>query len=77
MFEIEKFFNEFFQIGEPVAKPLWVSQYEEMSIHTQGKKPVKLINERRPYEDEKIKEYRIKSYEPITKDPVTRAINFT
>lgn len=75
MFEIEEYFRNFFDIGEPIAKPLWVFQYDEMSVHTQGKAPEKLINERRPYEDEAIKEYRIKSYEPITKAPVTRAID--
>lgn len=75
MFEIEKYAKEFFQLEEPTAKKLWVLQYDEMSIHTQGKKPVRLINKRRPYEDEGIKKYRIDAYEPITKEPVVKAID--
>lgn len=74
-FLIEDYFKEFDRIAEPTAKSLWVSQYEEVSMHTRGKTPTKLIGERRPYEAEEIKKYRLKAYEAITKAPVTRAIN--
>lgn len=75
MFDLEEYLREFFKVESPTAKELWAFQYEEMSIHTQGKKPERLIEKRRPYEDEDIKKYRIDAYEPITKAPVIRAID--
>jgi len=75
MFDDEKFFREFFSYPSPAALELWANEYDEMTVHTRGRVPVKLIKERRPYEDEVIQKYRQQAYEPITKDPIDRAIN--
>lgn len=74
MFEIEDYFSNFFEYPAPLAQRHWKQVYEEMSVHTRGHKPKKLLDERRPYEAQEIYDYRVKTYEPITKDPVDRAI---
>jgi len=74
MFEIENFFANFLDAPAPLAKDKWERVYEDMTVHTQGKKPERIIETRRPYEDEAIKAYRLESYEPITKGAINRAI---
>lgn len=46
---------------------LYKSIKESMSFHMEGTYPEKLIEERRPYEDERIQTFRRNNYEPITK----------
>ncbi|MDR1595296.1 MAG: hypothetical protein LBS43_12570 [Prevotellaceae bacterium] len=45
-----------------------------LSVHADGLMPDKLINERRPSESEKIKEYRRKIYVPVTKKPINKVL---
>jgi hypothetical protein len=45
-----------------------------LSAHAEGIMPDRLINERRPSESEKIKDYRRKIYVPITKNPINKVI---
>lgn len=57
-------------IVDGLRHPLYqdaVDHYEEMAVHVKGEKPVKLLNRKRPREDEDVAEYRIASYEAITK----------
>lgn len=49
--------------------------YEEMAIHVYGTKPVSLLERVRPREDPAIKQYRLDSYEPVTKSTCKRALN--
>jgi hypothetical protein len=49
--------------------------YEEMSIHVYGTKPSALLEKVRPREDPAIRQYRIDSFEPITKSTCKKAIN--
>jgi hypothetical protein len=49
--------------------------FEEMSWHVYGKKPERLLNRVRPREDPAIKQYRLDSYEPITKSYCKKAIS--
>jgi hypothetical protein len=53
---------------------LTVDLAHRLSVHTEGIPPDKLIEERRPSESEKIKEYRRKIYVPITKKPINKVI---
>lgn len=75
MFEVEKYIQNWKDIKEPEAKPLWVSIYQEMIVHTHGLKAKHLIHERRPYEDVKIQKYRVKVFRPITQNIILRAID--
>jgi hypothetical protein len=74
MFEINQLVADFVDAPAPMAKNYWVRVYDEMTVHTQGKEPTKLIGTRRPYEDAGIQKYRLDSFEPITKDAINRAI---
>ncbi len=74
MFDIQQLFANFLQAPAPLAYNKWVRVYEDMSVHTQGKSPVRIIDTRRPYEDMAIRDYRLESYEPITKEAINRAI---
>lgn len=49
--------------------------YEEMSWHVYGTKPERLLERVRPREDEAIKQYRLDSYEPITKSVCKKALS--
>lgn len=71
-FDIIKFAERFFKLPEPLLKEQWVGEYEAVSIHVDGTFPKRLIEERRPYEDEAIKKYREENYEAITKGPFSR-----
>jgi len=57
-------------IVDELRHPLYqlaVDHEEEMSVHVNGTKPDKLLNRKRPREESEVAEYRIESYEPITK----------
>lgn len=75
MFEVEKYVQNWKDIKGPEAKPLWVSCYEKMIVHTHGLIATTIIEERRPYEDVKIKNYRKKIFEPVTQNVILRAID--
>jgi hypothetical protein len=49
--------------------------FEEMSWHVYGTKPEKLLARMRPREDPMIREYRLLSYEPITKSYCKKALS--
>lgn len=53
----------------------WEDVRETMFVHTRGKKPGRILTERRPNEDPEIKKYREMIYEPITKGSIQRAID--
>jgi hypothetical protein len=53
----------------------WYNVRETMFVHTRGKKPGKILTERRPNEDPEIKKYREMIYEPITKGSIQKAID--
>lgn len=75
MFEIEDYIQRFSRYPVPGASKHWAREHEDISVHTRALKPKKLIDKRRPFEDEGIKDYRIQAYEPITADVFGRAIN--
>lgn len=54
-----------------------IEHCEEMSWHVYGTKPEKLLERVRPREDEAIKQYRLDSYEPITKSVCKKALSIT
>jgi hypothetical protein len=53
----------------------WETVRETMFVHTRGKKPGRILTERRPNEDPEIKRYREMIYEPITKGSIQKAID--
>ena len=52
-----------------------VTHAEEMGVHVEGDKPEKLLNINRPNEQKEIKEYRLKTYEPVTQSLSEKVIN--
>lgn len=72
MFDLAKYTDDFFKLPRPALQKRWVREYEAMATHIQGRIAKRLIEERRPYEDEEIKKYRVKNYEPITQGPFRR-----
>lgn len=52
-----------------------VRHCEEMSWHVYGNKPTRLLKRTRPREDPAITQYRLESYEPITKSICKKALS--
>jgi len=75
MFEIESFHNNLTNFPQPENAENWNDVRESMFVHTRGALPAKLLNTRRPNEDEKVFEYRLSIYEPITKGSMNKAID--
>ena len=48
---------------------------EKMLVHSKGRLPKKLLEERRPHETEAAKAYRLKIFEPITKGAFGKIVN--
>lgn len=71
-FDVVKYTADFFKLPRPANQSRWVREYDEVTIHTQGKVAERLIKTRRPYEDKEVSEYRLANYEPITKGPFRR-----
>jgi hypothetical protein len=74
MLLIEQYLLNLVKQPHPLVHSEWVRIYDEITVHTQGKRPDKLIMTRRPYEDKGITDYRLESFQPITKDAINRAI---
>lgn len=70
---LEQYIEIFNSYPEPIAKPLWVSDYEDTIVHTRGEKPGKIIDTYRPNEPKEVHEYRTAIFEPVTRDPFTKA----
>ncbi len=73
-FEIEVYNKDFWK-QKPSEIDRWVEIFEEMVIHTRGHTPEKLLETRRPNEDENVFKYRKSIYQPITKGPINRSIH--
>ena len=52
-----------------------VSLAEEMGVHIEGFKPAKLLNKKRPHEQEDVKEYRLSIWEAVTKSESEKVLN--
>ena len=75
MFDIESFHKKIDKLSEPENLKDWNRVRNEMFVHTRGKLPEKLLNTRRPNEDEHVYKYRLEVYEPITKGSMNKAID--
>lgn len=75
MFDIESFHKTIDKIKDPDLSKDWNRVRNEMFVHTRGKLPEKLLNTRRPNEDENVYKYRLQVYEPITKGSMNKAID--
>ncbi len=73
-FDIELYNKDFWK-QKPSEIDRWVEIFEEMVIHTRGHTPEKLLETRRPNEDENVFTYRKSIYQPITKGPINRSIH--
>ena len=72
---VEEYFLNFDPKRTPDLSCEWEKVREQMLIHTRGKVPEKLLNTRRPNEDDAVFNYRVSIYEPITKGPMNKAID--
>lgn len=64
--------------GNGTMYPLYaetVKLHKELKIHAEGIVPLDLIGKRRPSENEEIRDYRNENYQPVTKLPISKAIN--
>jgi hypothetical protein len=52
-----------------------VQHAKEMGVHIYGDDPDHLINRLRPREEEEVKDYRVESFEPITKASAGKCID--
>ena len=75
MFEIEIYNANLGDLRQPEDKEHWIEVRNEMFVHTRGKNPGRILTQRRPNEDDEIKQYRLDIYEPITKGAINRAID--
>ena len=75
MFEIDEYIRRFSRYPSPLPLKHWKREHEEISVHTRALTPKKIIDGRRPFEDEGIKNYRKDTYEPITASIFSRAID--
>lgn len=75
MFDIDEYIRRFSRYPAPDEYKHWTREHEEISVHTRALTPKKLIEKRRPFEDEGIKDYRAENYEPITATIFSRAID--
>ena len=72
---IEAYHKEFLNYQKDDLFYKWEEVREEMFIHTRGLLPEKLLKKRRPNEDEAVYNYRLETYEPITKGSMNKAID--
>lgn len=75
MFDVEAYNKDFHKYPGMPLKDEWIEISDEMKVHTRGNVPEKLLNERRPNEDQEILDYRTTIYQPITKGPINRSVN--
>ena len=75
MFEIDKFFRDFFKHPEPEKKGSWVSVYESMAVHTRKAYPKKILETKRPNEEKPVLDYRLSVYRPITYGSMNKALD--
>lgn len=73
-YDIDYLVTHWSSLPAPVHKPEWVQVYESMIVHTKGLTPTHIIDEKRPYEEDSIRQYRLTAYEPITQPPILKAI---
>ena len=73
---VDELVKEFSRL-DPSERSEWVELRDAMEVHTDEKKPVRLLETRRPNEPEDVKEYRIKIYQPITRKGIDKAKDIT
>jgi len=71
--EAEEYKKLFLSYPEPVAKPLWVLDYDKMTTHTQGRMPERIISNSRPNEQIEVTKYRIENFRAVTMDAFVKA----
>lgn len=71
--EAEDYKKVFLSYPEPVAKPLWVLDYDKMTTHTQGRLPERIISNARPNEDKAVTDYRVQNFRAVTMDAFVKA----
>lgn len=76
MFDIVEYIQNFLNSDrEHIKSYEWHCVYKDMSVHVNGDFPHKLIESRRPQEDQERHKFRQENYEPITKGIMREAIN--
>jgi len=75
MFEIEKWIVDFFLYADLIDKACWKKVFDEMAVHTRKAIPERILNTRRPNEEDQVYNYRILNYEPITYGSMGKAFD--
>ncbi len=73
--EAEEYQKLFRSYPEPAAKPLWVLDYDRITVHTQGRRPETIIDVARPNEPEEVRKYRVDNFRAVTMDAFVTAKN--
>lgn len=73
MFDLQKFFLDFFKLPPPPCKKEWIDIFTAMAVHTRKALPEKLICTWRPNETKDVYDYRLANYKPITFGSMNRA----
>lgn len=71
---IETYIGSFTKISEPIAKSLWVRDFQSVSTHIRGNRENDIIAKKRPNESDDIHQYRMDNYRAVTKHPFNTAL---
>ncbi len=69
---VDELVKEFSRL-DPSERSEWVELRDAMAVHTDGDRPIRLLETRRPNEPEDVKKYRIEIYQPVTRKGITKA----
>jgi hypothetical protein len=72
--DFSQYIKMFRELPEPIAKSLWVSDFNSITTHIRGNRSNDLIGKRRPNEPEDVKEFRNENYRAITRDCFNKAM---
>lgn len=73
-----EFIERLYKVVKGYRHPLYertVSHAREMAVHVYGEKPEDILNRNRPREESSVKEYRLSSYEAITRPACGKALS--
>lgn len=75
-FDFDDYIKDFFKIEfDKDLKKKYVDVFEQMAVHTRKFNPGNLLNKARPNEENKITEYRIANYRPITYGSINKSFD--
>lgn len=73
--ELKKYAAKLPKLAPYALREDFKKKFDEMTVHTQRRKPEDLLIKRRPNEPEEVKEYRVENYESITYGSMNKAFD--